>query len=111
MKLPGLERAFIDPAKIRDYLLSTEHIVGRHKAVVFRGMGYTREDWQRLSNDLMALALANDAQPLEANEFGQKYRVDGYLEGPRPRVMRTRTIWVVRMDEDYPRFVTAYPEA
>lgn len=45
---PGAERAVIDPAKVRDYLLSTVHPVGRFKAIVFQALGYTAEEWQRL---------------------------------------------------------------
>jgi hypothetical protein len=35
MVLPGSEHAVIDAAKLRDYLLSYEHPVGRFKAAFF----------------------------------------------------------------------------
>jgi hypothetical protein len=41
MKLPGADRAIVDAAKVRDYLLSPEHPVGRFKAVFFGALGYT----------------------------------------------------------------------
>ncbi len=41
MRMPGAERAVIDSAKIRDYLLSPSHPVGRFKAVFFASLGYT----------------------------------------------------------------------
>lgn len=34
-KLPNAEQAVVEPAKVRDYLLSSAHPVGRFKAVVF----------------------------------------------------------------------------
>ena len=35
MKVPQAELAVVDPAKVRDYLLSPEHPVGRFKATFF----------------------------------------------------------------------------
>jgi len=46
VKLPDWERVEIDPAKIRDYLLSSTHPVGRFKAPFFAALGYTEKDWQ-----------------------------------------------------------------
>ncbi|HKH48502.1 MAG TPA: adhesin, partial [Thermoanaerobaculia bacterium] len=46
MKLPGADRAIVDEAKVRDYLLSSEHPVGRFKAAFFANVGYTRQDWE-----------------------------------------------------------------
>jgi uncharacterized protein DUF6883 len=57
MKLPAAERAVIAPAKIRDYLLSTSHPVGRFKAPFFASLGYTNANWRRLEEDLRDLAV------------------------------------------------------
>jgi hypothetical protein len=35
MKLPNGDRAMVHEAKVRDYLLSTDHPIGRFKARVF----------------------------------------------------------------------------
>ncbi|GJG85381.1 hypothetical protein tb265_05620 [Gemmatimonadetes bacterium T265] len=43
MKLPNAERAVVDPAKVRDYLLSPDHPVGESKARFFATLGLTRE--------------------------------------------------------------------
>ena len=40
MKLPFAERAVVDPDKLRDYLLSSTHPVGRFKAVFFALLGW-----------------------------------------------------------------------
>jgi hypothetical protein len=42
MKLPEAQRAVIAPAKIRDYLFSTSHPVGRFKAPFFDSLGLYR---------------------------------------------------------------------
>lgn len=39
MRLPNADRAAIDAAKIRDYLLSEMHPVGRFKAAFFSTLG------------------------------------------------------------------------
>ena len=59
--LPAVEHAYIDPTKVRDYLLSVEHPVGRFKAVVFQALGYKAEEWETLRNDLLALARTAEA--------------------------------------------------
>ena len=44
--LPNADRATIEPSKVRDYLLSPAHPIGRFKAAVFAALGYTQDDWQ-----------------------------------------------------------------
>lgn len=45
MKLPERDRAIIDAEKLRDYLLSPSHPVGRFKAAFFASLGYTQANW------------------------------------------------------------------
>ena len=107
--LPAAERAHIDPAKVRDYLLSTVHPVGRFKAVVFQALGYTAEAWEKLRDDLLALARMSDAVPGQASSFGQKYEVSGTLRGPNGREAQFTCVWLVPTDDQAPRFITAFP--
>jgi len=39
MKLPNSENAVVPPEKLRDYILSPVHPVGRFKSAFFRGLG------------------------------------------------------------------------
>ena len=66
MRLPGVDAALIEPAKVRGYLLSVSHPIGRFKGAFFRSMGYSDAEWQRLERDLRALAASSDAVPGEA---------------------------------------------
>lgn len=109
MKLPRAEAAVVDPAKIRDYLLSTEHPVGRFKEVFFGALGYTDDEFERLRQDLLALAAADEATLGQASDFGQKYEVRGEIRGPSGRSAEIVTVWIVLAGEDSPRFVTAFP--
>ena len=48
MKLPNSESVVVPPQKLRDYILSPVHPVGRFKSVFFRGLGYNAEAYERL---------------------------------------------------------------
>ena len=109
MQLPNHERATIEPGKIRDYLLSDTHPIGRYKAAVFKSLGYTLDNWDVLLDDLRNL-LIFDAEELETSGFGTKYAVRGAIHGPNGRIDDIVSIWIIRTGEDFARFVTAYPE-
>jgi len=109
MNLPAADRAFIQPEKLRDYLLSTEHPVGRFKAAFFARMGYSRQDWRRLQVDISQIARSGTAVKRQASAFGHKYEVDGILRGPTGREARVTTVWIVKNGEDFPRLVTIFP--
>jgi hypothetical protein len=111
MVLPNPDRAVVDPTKVRDYLLSHEHPVGRFKAVVFEAAGYRRNSWQVLHADLLAVAGVDDATLKETGLHGRKYEVPAILTGPAGRQIAVLTVWLVRRVEDFPRFITAYPRA
>jgi hypothetical protein len=110
VKLPAADRAVIESAKIRDYLLSSEHPVGRAKAHFFQALGFGQPDWPQLQEALRTLARTGDAGLGEANAFGQKYVVRGMLQGPTG-AGEAVTVWIVLQGEAVPRFVTAYPGA
>ena len=107
--LPAAQRANIDPAKVRDYLLSAVHPVGRFKAVVFEALGYKAEEWERLRDDLLALARTTEVVPGQSSAFGQKYEVSGSLKGPNGREAKFTCVWLVPADDGPPRFITAFP--
>ena len=109
MKLPGADRALIDPSKVRDYLLSASHPVGRFKAVFFIALGYSPTAWESLAEDLRRHATENEAHTAETNPYGQKYEVHGKLNGTAIRAAVLVSVWIVLRGEDFPRFVTAFP--
>lgn len=109
MRLPNAERAIVDPSKIRDYLLSASHPIGRFKAVFFRSLGYQSNAWEGLAHDLHAHARSHPVYSVETTEFGYKYEVRGILKGPSGRTAEVITVWIMLNDEDSPRFVTAIP--
>jgi len=104
-----MERALIDPSKIRDYLLDLDHPIGRSKAALFLSLGYTRVHWTRLAHDLVWHAREYGAYEVQPNAYGLKYMVSGILRGPLGRSALLESVWIILDGEDFPRLVTAYP--
>ena len=75
----------------------------------FGTLGYTREQWQSLQQDLIALGRSGTAERGQRSPFGQKYEVRGILEGRAGGRADVVTIWIVLDGEESPRFVTAFP--
>jgi len=110
VKIPGAERAIVDAAKVRDYLLSPEHRVGSAKARFFTQLGFEQRNWTVLQQELQQFA-TQEAQLGRATRFGQKYVVAGTIQGPAGRGAAIVVVWIVLEGENFPRFVTAYPGA
>ena len=108
MKIPDAERAVVDAAKVRDYLLSAEHRVGSAKARFFAQLGFDQQNWAILQGELVRFA-EQEARLGAATRFGQKYVVPGTIQGPSGRSAQLIVVWIVLNGEDFPRFVTAYP--
>lgn len=109
MKLPNASQAIIDPAKLRDYLLSPSHPVGRFKAPFFAALGYAQDRWRQLEADLRSQHLSQDSEQATTSNYGVKYQIRGMLSGAAGRSAEVVSVWIIRAGEDAPRFITAYP--
>jgi hypothetical protein len=87
VRLPGGERAIIDPENLRDYVPS------RLQAAFFASLGYEIDNWQELDRALRAAAGQTEAEPEERTPYGQKYRPE-YAGGAGGALGRDR----VRLD-------------
>src|SRR5438128_1510141 len=103
MTLPNAQDAEIDPSKLRDYLLSQVHPVGRFKAAFFTTLGYSNAQWEVLRDDLFVLALTAPTSLEKASPFGRIFQLDGILQGPSGRSAAIRTVWIVSPTDDRPR--------
>lgn len=102
-------RAIIPAGKIRDYLLSVDHPVGRAKARFFRRLGFTAARWQTLAEALRKQHLIYEPMSARTDEYGQTFVIRAILRGPTGSAALVVSVWFVRRGEDVPRFVTAYP--
>jgi hypothetical protein len=72
--LPNASLAVVEPGKVRDYLLSSTHPVGRFKSVVFIALGYTQQDWAQLRDDLLSHAAMGEALAGEPGRMAESTR-------------------------------------
>jgi len=77
--------------------------------VFFKSLGYSGHAWEDLRCDLHSLAETEKATLGEQTKYGQKYEIRGTLTGPSGKSASVLTVWIIRWEEDVPRFVTAFP--
>lgn len=109
MKLPNREKAYIPLPKLHNYLLSKIHSIGKWKAGFFLSLGFDATNVDELERHLIAIAHSEDVREVIPSAHGTKYVVDGLLQAPDGRSVQMRTVWIIDVGEDRPRFVTAYP--
>ena len=72
MRLPGADQVRIDERKIRGYLLSSTHPVGRFKARVFAALGFDETKVGAFVAELRRIASSGEVSEVEDIEFGRK---------------------------------------
>lgn len=107
-RLPNAEKAIIETEKLRGYILSSAHPVGRFKAAFFRRLGYSAENWEVFARSLRNLILTQEAREAEESQYGKKFVVEGNLAGPSGGTVQIVTVWIILKDEEAPIFITAY---
>lgn len=80
MQLPNRANAYISPKKLREYLLSDTHPVGRFKSKVFTAVGFTEHNVNSLREGLLAIAYTNEVREESQGTYGRKYVLDGVLK-------------------------------
>ncbi len=107
-RLPYGDQAMLDLQKIEDYCLNPIHPRGRHKARVFReALGIQRSDASWLRDVLLEAVPSGEAVQDREDAWGTYWRVDATI-GRQGRSAVVRTIWIVRIGESMPRFVTCW---
>jgi hypothetical protein len=108
VKLPNGGRADLG-RKLEDYVLSTQHREGRHKARVFDsalGIGLTNRDLLREAI-LRAAATSDYVEGHGDNGHGMVYSLRFPMRTPKGSATVV-TAWIVRHGEDFPRLTTCY---
>ena len=107
MKLTNSENAFIAKEKILDYLLDEKNSKG--KSVFFNLFGYFKDNFEDLAIDLIKLASSGEVSETEQTKFGLKLIISGNIIAPNGRSIVMTSVWIIKNNEDFPKFVTAYP--
>ena len=110
MKLKDVvKRVFIDPRKLTHYALDPENERGKNKAIMFaQHLGFTKDNCQRLLDQIEHSVLDADAQLGVLDEYGQRYHIDLLITGVEGQQETVRTGWIVRPNEDFARLATLY---
>ncbi len=109
MKLPNREFSYVPHAKLKGYLLSETHAVGRSKAKFLRMIGFNETNIDLLERGLTSIAQTNEITVAISSPHGTKYIIDGSLRTPSNRLIDIRTVWIIDKGQENPRFVTAFP--
>ncbi|NUM52650.1 MAG: hypothetical protein HUU46_03300 [Candidatus Hydrogenedentes bacterium] len=96
MKLPNVENAVVPERKVVQYLLSSSHARGRHKAAFFGQFGFSVSAWWVLAHAIKRHAREHDVTIVEETSFGIPYTIDGPLAAPDGRRPNVRVGWFVR---------------
>lgn len=105
-KIPNAPQAFVKEDKIKLYLLSDTHPVGKHKARVLRSLGFSLQQWDLLRDALCQHAQQNDYTDITPSINGPLYEVQCHLQTPDGRNPCITTVWEIAAGQA-PSFVTA----
>jgi hypothetical protein len=109
MRLPNPESSYIPRRKLTGYLLSEVHPVGKAKARFLRTVGFGAHNAESLEQELLRVAREGEVEETISSAHGTKYVVSGEVKTPSAHSVRLRTVWIVEVGDNRPRFVTAFP--
>ncbi|MDJ0659445.1 MAG: hypothetical protein QNJ42_08130 [Crocosphaera sp.] len=100
----------IPPNKIPKYALNTNHPIGGDKAYMFqRHLGYTKDNYSFLEQQIKEKALTANAVERQPNDYGRIFQVDieilGNYQGQKETV---RTGWIVKPNSNLAQLTTLY---
>ncbi|MBL4825487.1 MAG: hypothetical protein MK515_01265 [SAR324 cluster bacterium] len=90
-------------------MLNDFHQVGQSKSQYFQSVGFSVSRHFQLKAELLRLAKTGKVSSVIPNPHGVKYVVDGNIHSPQGKMIKLRSIWIIEIDQSFPRLVTAYP--
>lgn len=106
--LPNFQKAELPRQKLVNYLLDALHKEGQHKARVFKAaLDFDQSNWEELAQAIRAELPYHPALVGSEGTWGTKYEVTLPITGKNGRVVNVLTVWIVRLETNFPSFVTA----
>lgn len=109
LRVPNCDQSVIADQKITEYLLNSEHALGKSKAKFFLGRGFTKENINEFKTALKRHVIERDVFEKPITGFGHKYIVKCELVTPDLRNPCIITVWIIEDGQEFPKLVTAYP--
>jgi hypothetical protein len=98
-----VRQVVVDARNLIDYALDPENPIGRHKAMVFeRCLGFTRDNYALLQQQVGFRALDADASLQRTDQNGRHLRVDLEVTGTEGQQEIVRTGWLVTSGSEKP---------
>lgn len=107
--LPNPHLLRIDPAKVTDYLLNSDHPMGGAKAKFFMSVGFSSTRVEEFASALREHAAQNKIADVNPHPYGVKTVVDCFMTTPSGKPYCIRSVWNDYQDGASPKLITAHP--
>jgi len=108
-KLPNIEEAVVQDAKLTEYLLNPAHPRGAAKASFLARFGFDAGRPELARAAFLEHARQYDISASHQTRFGTIFEVDGPLPSPDSRNLDVRTVWMLEVGATAPRLITMVP--
>lgn len=108
-KLPGIDAAVVEDAKLTEYLLNPAHPRGAAKAQFLAGFGFASDRPEAARQAFLEHARQHEISASQQNQFGTIFEVEGLLASPDRRNPEVRTVWMIDHGASAPRLITMVP--
>ena len=105
--LPNAGNAVLEDRNFTEYIFSDNNAEGKAKGVAFtRRLGYTKDTYKELSEEIKASAQFNSAVPIGDNGHGMKHEQKMILYGLKDKPANVVVGWIYQ--EGKPRMTSCY---
>ena len=105
--MPNAITATTSQRKLQEYLLNSNHPVGKHKARVLNSiLGYNYQNWDVLSDEIFNAIQTTGVSNISKTKYGTKYIIPVWVNGNKGKSMLLKTVWQVDNDSNIPRMIT-----
>jgi hypothetical protein len=108
-KLPHIDSAVVEDAKLTDYLLALHHPRGAAKARFLMSFGFSQDRPEALRAAFLAHAGQAEVVASQDTDFGTILEIEGPLPSPDGRNPAVRAVWFLDTGTVAPRLITMVP--
>ncbi len=106
MNLPFSNNIIIEDSKLTDYLLNIHHPDGSTKAKFLIDRKFDKDS---LRKTLIKQVKEEEVKTMKESTFGKKYIIESEVHSPDNTKFILRSVWIVYLNENFIKLVTAYP--
>jgi filamentous hemagglutinin len=103
-----VDNVIINPHKLTHYALDPQSPKGKHKAIVFERLGFTKENYTELLKQLQTKSWTTEANSYGEDEYGKRYTLEIMIETPTGQLATVVTGWLVPKNTREAHLVTLY---